>query len=204
MGGEEEEEEEDEDAELEMGDEDEDALLLVDDEEEKEEESMKAAALMESRRVRTVVKQARVLKEAAVRARRDAGAYKRLAESRKNNLIGLKRELNETNLFLSKLLYLNKFLQLEGLTKKQKQHIVEHLDKAKTIAEAKMIYGKIKNKLNEGASTGKPTGSSSKVVGTGSARLNESVNGTNGSGVDPVVGTFDRWQTLAQIKKDSK
>jgi hypothetical protein len=206
----------DDDDDLEMSGDDDDSLLLVDDEDEAEdmdsedEMSMgdegvsdeEAKALMES--TRRAHKANRRLFETAKAAKREVATFKQLAESRKKNLIGLKKELAETNLFLSKLLYLNKFLQMEGLSRKQKQHIVEHLDKAKTIAEAKEVYGKIKNKLNEATTSGKPTGSSSKAVGTGSARLTESVNGTNGSGVDPVVGTFDRWQTLAQIKKDNK
>ena len=151
---------------------------------------------MESRRARKALLEART---AAVKARR-------LAEAKRVEAATLKKEMAETNLFLSKLVYLNKFLVREDLSRKVKQQIVEHLDRASTIAEAKEIYGKIVTKLDEAAAaqTAPVVGSASKPTTAGSARLNESVSRavtSDGSG-DPVIGTFEKWQILANIKKN--
>jgi len=184
-------------AEGEMGSEEEE-MLLTDEEEEKEEgmDEMAMKPVMESRSsVRKALLEARVRE---VKARR-------LAEAKRAEAATLKKEMAETNLFLSKLVYLNKFLVREDLSRKVKQQIVEHLDRATTIAEAKEIYGKIVKKLDEAAAahTAPVVGSASKPTTAGSARLNESVTraaSTNGS--EPVIGTFEKWQILANIKKN--
>ena len=95
----------------------------------------------------------------------------------------------------------------EDLSRKVKQQIVEHLDRASTIAEAKEIYGKIVKKLDEAAAaqTAPVVGSASKPTTAGSATLNESVSRaatSGGSAGEPVIGTFDKWQILANIKKN--
>ncbi len=174
----------------EMGSEEEE-MLLTDEEEEVEE--MEEMAMMESRRVRRALLEAR---NREVKARR-------LAEAKRAEAATLKKDMAETNLFLSKLVYLNKFLVREDLSRKVKQQIVEHLDRANTIAEAKAIYQKINRKLDEAAAahTAPVVGSASKPTTAGSARLDESVlRSTDGSG-DMVIGTFDKWQILANIKK---
>ncbi len=177
-----------------MGSEEEEMLLT--DEEGEEEEEMEEGSLMESRRVRKALLEARTRE---VKARR-------LAEAKRAEAATLKTEMAETNLFLSKLVYLNKFLVREDLSRKVKQQIVEHLDRASTIAEAKDIYGKIVKKLDEAAAaqTAPVVGSASKPTTAGSARLNESVTraATSGGSADPVIGTFDKWQILANIKKN--
>lgn len=181
-----------EEGEEEMGSEEEE--LLTDEEEGMDEMAMKP--MMESRSsVRKALLEARVRE---VKARR-------LAEAKRAEAATLKKEMAETNLFLSKLVYLNKFLVREDLSRKVKQQIVEHLDRASTIAEAKEIYGKIVKKLDEAAAahTAPVVGSASKPTTAGSARLNESVTraaSTNGS--EPVIGTFEKWQILANIKKN--
>lgn len=181
-----------EEGEEEMGSEEEE-MLLTDEEEGMDE---MAKPMMESRSsVRKALLEARVRE---VKARR-------LAEAKRAEAATLKKEMAETNLFLSKLVYLNKFLVREDLSRKVKQQIVEHLDRASTIAEAKEIYGKIVKKLDEAAAahTAPVVGSASKPTTAGSARLNESVTraaSTNGS--EPVIGTFEKWQILANIKKN--
>jgi len=189
-----EEEEGEEVVDLDMSDEggsEEEEMLLTDEEGEEE----AASPMMESRRVRRALLEARTRE---VKARR-------LAEAKRAEAATLKKEMAETNLFLSKLVYLNKFLVREDLSRKVKQQIVEHLDRASTIAEAKEIYGKIVKKLDEAAAaqTAPVVGSASKPTTAGSARLNESVTraaSTNGS--EPVIGTFEKWQILANIKKN--
>ena len=184
------------------GDEDmgsEEEMLLTDEEGAAEEEEMKEMAMkpmMESRRVRKALLESRTRE---VKSRR-------LAEAKRAETATLKKEMAETNLFLSKLVYLNKFLVREDLSRKVKQQIVEHLDRASTIAEAKDIYGKIVRKLDEAAAahTAPVVGSASKPTTAGSARLNEGVTrAASSNGSEPVIGTFEKWQILANIKRNN-
>ena len=195
MGDEEEAVELDMSGEEDMGSSEEE-MLLTDEDDDGGMPEMAMKPMMESRRVHKALLEARTRE---VKARR-------LAEAKRAETATLKKEMAETNLFLSKLVYLNKFLVREDLSRKVKQQIVEHLDRATTIAEAKDIYGKIVKKLDEAAAaqTAPVVGSASKPTTAGSARLNESVSRaatSDGSG-EPVIGTFEKWQILANIKKN--
>jgi len=105
----------------------------------------------------------------------------------------LKRQLSEMNLFNAKLLYVNKLMQNRNVTHEQKRAIVEALDNAKTIREAKLVYQglsrslKKKSTLKEGAAR-RVLGSASKSTRRSGTSLNES-------------GVTDRWATLAGINK---
>jgi hypothetical protein len=197
-GEEEEEEGSEEMVDLDMSDEGgtEEEMLLTDEEGEEEMDEMAMKPMMESRRVRKALLESRTRE---VKARR-------LAEAKRAETATLKKEMAETNLFLSKLVYLNKFLVREDLSRKVKQQIVEHLDRASTITEAKEIYGKIVKKLDEAAAahTAPVVGSASKPTTAGSARLNESVTrAASSNGSEPVIGTFEKWQILANIKRNN-
>jgi hypothetical protein len=105
----------------------------------------------------------------------------------------LRKKLAETNLFNMKLLYTNKLLQNESLTRRQKADVIERLDEAVTEREVKLVYESLvktltnkTNNLSEGAtrvigSSSAPTRSASTTV------LNESYES-------------DRWAKLAGIK----
>lgn len=140
-------------------------------------------------------KREKMLKE--MRARRAA----RLAEQKKTqgsqngdndaDAEKLRAQLAEVNLINAKLLYTNKLLQLETISTRQKAQVIERLDEAKTLREAKLVYeGLVKiltgNKVNEGKERGKVLGSSSRVTAPGASSLNEGFE-TN------------RWQELAGI-----
>ena len=186
MDDEEDEEEEDDELELLYGEEEEG--------EEEEEDEMEESWMKES--VRSS-KKAKLLESKLHKTAHAASHMKKLAESRDRELKTIKNEMAETNLFLSKVLLLNKFLQREDLSKKQKQAIVEHLDRATTIAEAKQIYTKIKNKLNEAADKSKVVGSSSTAVSSGTAGfkiISESTEKTK----EVVLGTPERWAFLVK------
>ena len=103
----------------------------------------------------------------------------------------LKKQLAEMNLFNAKLLYVNKLIQNRNVSSKQQRAIVEALDNAKTIREAKLVYEGLTRSLNNKKSLSEGTrrvlGSSSKPTRSGSATVNESTQ-TN------------RWATLAGIK----
>jgi len=118
----------------------------------------------------------------------------------KKALRGMKGQLVEMNLFNAKLLYANKLMQNRDLSMKQQRHIVESLDEAKTLGEAKILFESLSKSLvssqparkgrnlTEGAIR-RRSGSSSAPVRSGQAKpLNESV-------------ALDRWATLAGIKK---
>jgi hypothetical protein len=106
----------------------------------------------------------------------------------------LKRQLSEMNLFNAKLLYVNKLMQNRNISSKQQRAIVEALDNAKTIREAKLVYESLvrslkKRSLSEGSSARKVIGSSSMPTRRASTNSNESAQ-------------TDRWATLAGIDND--
>ena len=133
------------------------------------------------------------------RRRARASRRRRMAERRSSRRTtnsttrenrALKQQLSEMNLFNAKLLYVNKLMQNRNVSSKQQRAIVEALDNAKTIREAKLVYESITQSLNKKSlSEGKRRvlGSSSKPTRRGSAAVNES-------------GQTDRWATLAGIK----
>lgn len=108
----------------------------------------------------------------------------------------LKTQLHESQLLTAKALYVSKFAVRNDLTSKQKQKIAEYFDKAKTIAEAKETYSKIKKILTESTSSSNLSGSASKPTGTGSARILEESVQKNAS--DSIEA--QRWMLLAGIK----
>jgi len=141
---------------------------------------------VESRR-RKATRASRRRRMAERRTTRRAAPSNAVRENR-----ALKQQLTEMNLFNAKLLYVNKLMQNRNVSSKQQRAIVEALDNAKTIREAKLVYESItrsltnnKKSLSEGKR--RVLGSSSKPTRSGSAAVNES-------------GQTDRWATLAGIK----
>merc|ERR1712072_486511 len=84
-------------------------------------------------------------------AKRRAVKKNRMLESKlvqyKKTLRGMKRQLSEMNLFNAKLLYANKLMQNRDLSMKQQRHIVESLDNAKTLGEAKILFESLSGSL---------------------------------------------------------
>ena len=105
----------------------------------------------------------------------------------------LRKKLTETNLLNTKLLYCNKLLQNESLTKRQKADIIERLDEANSEREVKLVYeslvktlGSSKTRsLSEG--TYRVLGSSSQITRPASTVLSEGYEA-------------DRWAKLAGLK----
>lgn len=110
--------------------------------------------------------------------------------------------LKEANLFLAKNVYFTKFLQRNDISKKNLKKIVEYLDRAETVNDAKSIYNKIKVKLTESAkASNKLVGSPSKVTTPGSVQtLNENANPSIQTEEDGFIDG-GRWAELAGIKK---
>ena len=114
----------------------------------------------------------------------------------KKALRGMKGQLQEMNLFNAKLLYANKLMQNRDLSIKQQRHVVESLDEAKTLGEAKILFESLSKSL---VSSRSRSGSN----------LNESTRRTLNASSAPVRSAqtrnesvaLDRWATLAGIKK---
>ena len=177
----------------------------------KEAQKQKAQAQQKQKEAQQKAKQAKQMKEAYVyfatkfneSVQRTSRLQSMLAEARGNraNLNGssrlaegsdnLRKKLAETNLFNMKLLYTNKLLQNEALTKRQKADIIEKLDEAATDREVKLVYESLvktlsgKKNLSEGAN--RVLGSSSAPTRSASTVLNEGFEA-------------DRWAKLAGIK----
>jgi len=119
---------------------------------------------------------------------REAAEYKRAAQS-------LKKQLVEMNLFNAKLLYANKLLQNKNLTVKQQRAIVEALDNAKTLREAKLLYKSLSGSLARRGRSGKTLSESvRRTLGSSSRSTRSAQPSSNG------VET-DRWAVLAGIGK---
>jgi hypothetical protein len=141
--------------------------------------SVSAGGMKESRRVNSATSKA--LKEAA--------QYKKAAEA-------LKGQLVEMNLFNAKLLYANKLMQNKELTVKQQRAIVEALDNAKTLQEAKLLYKSLSESLARRAQkSGSLSENVNRTVLGSSSRSTRSAQPAS-SGVE-----VDRWAVLAGIRE---
>jgi len=135
-------------------------------------------------------------RKARVKEARDNQVLKsKLSESESSNS-ALREQLEEVNLFNAKLLYVNKLMQNRDLSARQQRAIVESLDAAKTVREAKLLYTSLteslKSKSGSTMNENRVFGSSSRSTRSGSAStLNESVEA-------------DRWAILAGINKKSE
>ena len=125
-------------------------------------------------------------------ARTNRDLKTKLAATERTNAT-LREQLEEVNLFNAKLLYVNKLMQNRDLTSRQQRAIVESLDAAKSVREAKLLFTSLTESLKSKSGTvteGRILGSSSRSMRSGStANLNESVE-------------VDRWGILAGIKSD--
>ena len=104
----------------------------------------------------------------------------------------LKGQLTEMNLFNAKLLYANKLMQNRNLSQKQQRAIVEALDNAKTLREAKLLYKSLTASLDKGKTRSLREGKTLRTIGS-SSRSTRSASPAK-SGVE-----VDRWAVLAGI-----
>ena len=130
--------------------------------------------------------------------RRRAARTARLKESSKVNqyrsaVSTLKKQLVEMNLFNAKLLYANKLMQNKDLTTKQQRAIVEALDNAKTLREAKLLYRSLSESLSRRARGKKLNEGSLRTLGSSSRSTRSAQPAKNGV-------EADRWAVLAGMK----
>ena len=93
------------------------------------------------------------------------------------------------NVFNAKLLFANKLMQNRDLTKKQQRAIVEALDSAKTVNEAKLLYKSLSASLNQNKSLSE---SKNRLLASSSRSTRSASPASNG-----VDG--DRWALLAGL-----
>jgi hypothetical protein len=105
----------------------------------------------------------------------------------------LRTQLTEMNLFNAKLLYANKLMQNRNVTPKQQRVVVEALDKAKTLREAKLLYQSLTASLNRVRPAGRTLKEGRVSRGGSSSRSTRSAAAKSGVEVD-------RWAVLAGIK----
>jgi len=113
----------------------------------------------------------------------------------RNAIETLREQLSELNLFNAKLLYVNKLTQNKDVTTSQRRAVVEALDGAKNLREAKLLYKSLSESLdksnsaslNESARRLSPGHASRPITSGGSKRLDEST-------------ALDRWSVLAGLK----
>ena len=137
--------------------------------------------------------------EAAVRrvVKKNRMLESKLAQHKKA-IRKMKGQLSEMNLFNAKLLYANKLMQNRELSLKQQRNIVESLDNAKTLNEAKILFESLSKSLTRSTSR------------RSSENLNESANrkligssSRSTSSAQPINESvaLDRWARLAGISK---
>lgn len=133
------------------------------------------------------------------RAMTEARALRKQVADYRNVAGQLKKQLVEMNLFNAKLLYANKLMQNRDLSAKQQRAIVEALDNAKTLREAKLLYKSLTSSLNKAANRGNlAEGRDLRTLGSAS----KSARSAQPSGLISESGGTDRWALLAGIKKD--
>jgi hypothetical protein len=135
--------------------------------------------------VRKVVKKNRILES-------------KLAQHKKA-IRKMKGQLSEMNLFNAKLLYANKLMQNRDLSIKQQRKIVESLDNAKTLNEAKILFEGLTTSLSSSKSRKSGNlaeGSNRRLIGSSS----RSTSSAQSSNLNESVA-LNRWATLAGIKK---
>lgn len=148
-------------------------------------------ALPESRRRR---RGRRIAESRRRRGRKTTSSTQRQLAEYKKAAHALKGQLTEMNLFNAKLLYANKLMQNRNLSQKQQRAIVEALDNAKTLREAKLLYQSLTKSLNKVPR---------KNLSEGSLRTLGSSSKSTRSGAPANSGVeVDRWALLAGLNKD--
>jgi hypothetical protein len=134
-----------------------------------------------------------MLQEAVRKGRTLNGSSARFTAATKN----LRNKLAETNLFNTKLLFTNKLLQNESLTKRQKAEVIERLDEARNEREVKLVYESLVKTLQGSAPKNLSESATRGVIGSGSRpSRSASSTATLNEGFEA-----DRWARLAGIVK---
>ncbi len=119
----------------------------------------------------------------------------RRAQLAERKVKAARKELKESNLFNAKLLYVNKLMQSYDLNTKQQRAIVEALDNAKTLREAKLLYTSLTESLRKRRTSG------SGRISEGLLRTGSASKSTRSAAPAKNGMELDRWAVLAGIAK---
>lgn len=109
-----------------------------------------------------------------------------------NTINILRKEINESRILNSKLLYTNKIFKAKQLTEGKKLQVLHAFDKVKSVKEAKTTYEILSESLNDKKTIREPfKGAASKTL---------SVIKENRQPIMEVDSQFARWQKLAGIE----
>jgi len=145
----------------------------------------------ESVRRSTSLRSALLRETSRIGSRSNSGS-RRLAEVAANRTNRkLRRELAEKNLINTKLVLASKLLQNESLSKVQKAHIIKKLDEARTIREAKLVYGSLAKAMTPKRSRLREN----RVLGSASRALRPASTQNLNEGYE-----MERWNRLAGLK----
>jgi len=106
-------------------------------------------------------------------------------------------------LFNQKLVYVNKIMQQHTLNKKQQRAIVEALDNARSLKEAKLLYESLSQSLKNISNRSRVRSNSTRTSGRlseGLVRSGTSSRSTQSSAPANNSVELDRWAVLAGIK----
>ena len=112
-------------------------------------------------------------------------------------------ELNEVNLLNSKLLYVNRIFKANTLDEGQKLRVVETLDNAETIKEAKLIYNTIKDTFNVAKTSKRSFQNKTKSLKEGIGMASRAAGTSTAPKKEVITESSDminRFQKLANIK----
>lgn len=132
------------------------------------------------------------MKKKVMKEARENRALKTQLNDYRGAVETLREQLSDLNLFNAKLLYVNKILQNKDVAPTQRRAIIEALDGASNLREAKLLYQSLTSSIT-----------------TKNESLNESVKHTAGLASRPVTtssarmsgaGEVDRWAILAGLK----
>lgn len=155
----------------------------------------KESAVLHSRYTESVKRSNKMLSmlfEASKKSTRLNGGASRPAESLAEGT--LRTKLAETNLFNAKLVYTNKLLQSDALSKKQKASVIQQLDEATSLREVKLVYESLTRTL-AGTSRSLVESADRKLIGS-SSRATRPASTVLNEGFET-----DRWARLAGINK---
>jgi hypothetical protein len=117
-----------------------------------------------------------------------------------SEVAALRENLSSNEHLLARSILANKIFAEHDLSRKQKQLVVEYLDRAENVKDAARIYGRIKKQLVEAAKvnvTESKTGSLNESV---SRQVSQPVNAAN----KIVIGSADRFKQLVAGNKNSR
>jgi len=174
-------------------------------------EAAKASAKKDSRKLATLKNENATLRKRFVEStKRETNLMKTLTEAKANKGSTtngkstqpaetlaertLRTKLTETNLFNAKLVYTNKLLQNETLSKKQKAAVIQRLEEANTLREVKLVYESLSKTL-AGTSRSLTESTDRKIIGS-SSRATRPASTSLNEGYET-----DRWARLAGINK---